>query len=350
MQSTPSTLPRRSKRQRLAELLHRCRLHRVLEPLHDRGRRPLIVLGYHRIQDPDGPLARPLDPDLVSATPADFAWQMQHLREHHSVVSLEQVMEHLRSGARLPRRATVVTFDDGFTDTYHTAFPVLQRFGIPAALFVTTDYLGSGDVFWFERVAQLVMTVPPGWLKIGEERLPVEGSDAGRHRDLRRMLATLKQMPRARREQLIVEWTAAHPDPGQLSLTDDARSIDWTQLRELAAGGLTIGSHTVSHPNLALLGKDEQLQELVDSRQLLETGLGKPVDTLAYPIGTADAFNAEVAASAERAGYHLGLTYLHGVNWQDAIEPLALRRVSIGPHITREWFAAMLSLPEWCAG
>src|SRR5690606_8243942 len=150
--------PPKSKRQRLAEALVPFAMHRMLRPLHDRSRRPLVILGYHRIRDLDGPRARPLDPDLVSATPADFDWQMRHLREHHHVVSLEQVMEHLDGGASLPRRAVAVTFDDGFTDTYHTAAPVMKRHGIPGAVFVTTDYLGSGDVFWFERVAQIVMT------------------------------------------------------------------------------------------------------------------------------------------------------------------------------------------------
>ena len=349
MQSTSPPSPRKSKRQRLAELLEGCALHRALEPLHDLGRRPLIVLGYHRIRDL-GPQAQMNDPDLVSATPDEFAWQMQHLRENHDVVSVEQIMEHLDGGTPLPKRAVAVTFDDGFADTYHTAFPILQRYGIPAAVFVTTDYLGSGDVFWFERVAQIVMTVPVRWLTLEAERLPTADDDASRHADLRRVLAALKRMAKGQREQLVASWTAQHPEPARLSPTDDARCIDWEQLHQLAGGGISIGSHTVSHPNLALLPQAEQLQELTDSRKQLTASLGKSVDTLAYPIGTAEAFNAQVAATAKQAGYRLGFTCLHGVNWQEALEPLALRRLSMGPHITREWFAAMISLPLWCAG
>lgn len=350
MQSTPPPNSRKSKRQLLAETLQRFGLPGALRPLHDRGRRPLIVLGYHRIQDLHQPRSQPLDPDLVSATPVEFAWQMQHLRQNHEVVSLEQVVQHLDGGTALPRRAVAVTFDDGFTDTYHTAFPILREYGIPAALFVTTDYLGSGDVFWFERVAQIVMTVPVRWLQLGDERLPVQDDEAARHADLRRVLAVLKRMPKARREELVSGWTAGHPDPGQLSPTDDTRSIDWSQLLTLAASGISIGSHTVSHPNLALLNAEERLQELVESRQRLTAALSRRVDTVAYPIGTEDAFNSEVAASAREAGYQLGLTYLRGVNWQGSFDRLALKRLSIGPHITREWFRAMLTLPEWCAG
>ncbi|MGH8277264.1 MAG: hypothetical protein ACRETH_11275, partial [Steroidobacteraceae bacterium] len=75
---------------------------RALRPLHDHWRASLTVLAYHRIMPADSPDAYPLDLELISATPAQFEWQMDYLRRHLHPVSLRQVVAHLDGEAPLP--------------------------------------------------------------------------------------------------------------------------------------------------------------------------------------------------------------------------------------------------------
>src|SRR5215510_12156739 len=95
----------KGKMQRLVEGAERAGLIRALRPLHDRGRASLTVLAYHRVMQADSPDSYPFDLELISATPSEFEWQMQHIREHMNPVSLGQVLAHLDGGTPLPRNA-----------------------------------------------------------------------------------------------------------------------------------------------------------------------------------------------------------------------------------------------------
>lgn len=94
--------------------------------------------------------------------------------------------------------------------------------------------------------------------------------------------------------------TGAHP------------KMDWDTLRALDTEGLvTIGSHTLSHPDdMRLLAPEQQEKELVESKALLEGELGHAVPYLAYPNGRADATTIELA---QRAGYTLAFTIANGL-------------------------------------
>jgi peptidoglycan/xylan/chitin deacetylase (PgdA/CDA1 family) len=86
-------------------------------------------------------------------------------------------------------------------------------------------------------------------------------------------------------------------------------------LSQIAERGFEIGSHTISHPNLANLSDDEVRQELVDSKKLLETKLGRAVRWFAYPFGGREHFRPEQLSLVREAGYegcvsaHYGFIY-----------------------------------------
>jgi peptidoglycan/xylan/chitin deacetylase (PgdA/CDA1 family) len=51
----------------------------------------------------------------------------------------------------------VVTFDDGYADNLHHAKPLLERYGIPATVFVTSDYIGQEHEFWGDKLERLLL-------------------------------------------------------------------------------------------------------------------------------------------------------------------------------------------------
>jgi peptidoglycan/xylan/chitin deacetylase (PgdA/CDA1 family) len=73
----------------------------------------------------------------------DFDRQMAYLVQHCRLVSLDDMMAAFRSGRQLPLRSVVVTFDDGYADNYTHAFPILRKYGVPAAIFVVHDYIAT---------------------------------------------------------------------------------------------------------------------------------------------------------------------------------------------------------------
>ncbi len=342
------SLPK-GRRQRLAETVSRLGAIRLLKPFHDRNRRSLLVLAYHRIAQVEDERSYPLDVDLISATPEGFAWQMAALREHMTPVSLTKFADVLASGEPLPPRAVAVTFDDGFCDTYEHAFPVLRAYDIPATIFVSTDHVESGEPFWFEFAAHLMLRVPPGALRVEThpEALPSGTSIEARRHGITILHKLLKAYPNEKRTALTRQWAEQFGHLVDHRVRELSGSISRDQILEMADGGIEFGSHTVTHPNLAL-ASDEQLDlELRSSKAVLEQRLGRAVRTLAYPFGVPGTYDHRVMARARSAGYSLAVSYRQGVNWPESIEPFDLRRIAIGPSITRRHFETLTALPAW---
>ena len=89
------------------------------------------ILMYHSIAD---------DPsDLHSVLPEAFEQHMQFLASKRAVVPLDQLVAGLRAEGRLPHNAVAITFDDGWDNTYTTAYPILRRYNLPATVFIIPD-------------------------------------------------------------------------------------------------------------------------------------------------------------------------------------------------------------------
>jgi peptidoglycan/xylan/chitin deacetylase (PgdA/CDA1 family) len=74
-----------------------------------------------------------------------FEEQMRYLKTHdYRVVHLRQLYEFISLRRQLPRKAVVLTFDDGYRSFLDHAYPVLKQLGFTATLFVYTDYVGAG--------------------------------------------------------------------------------------------------------------------------------------------------------------------------------------------------------------
>ena len=96
-----------------------------------------------------------VDSRSVSATPRDFAWQMDHLARHYQVIGMPQLLNAVVNGSRLPKRAALITFDDAYADFAETAWPVLKRSGLCAALFVPTGYPNHPEMpFCWDKLYQ----------------------------------------------------------------------------------------------------------------------------------------------------------------------------------------------------
>jgi peptidoglycan/xylan/chitin deacetylase (PgdA/CDA1 family) len=121
------------------------------------------------------------------------------------------------------------------------------------------------------------------------------------------------------------------------SVLGDGAFLSYQDLHGLEARGFEVASHTLTHPDLAKVpkGMDPAAyvrwvdHELVESKRLLERGLGHPVGALAWPYG---AYNPSVAAAAKRAGYRQLWSVSGGVNSTRSMDRLRLRRILLMGH------------------
>lgn len=315
-----------NKREFLARRMRDAGLLALVERL---ARRPgLLVLTYHRVGDPAG---QPYYGPVASATAGTLEAELRALRRTHRVVSADEVVARADFGFRFDGPSALVTFDDGYRDNFEVALPVLKALGVPATFFLPTDFLRSPRLPWWDHVAYVVhkTTVPvlrldwPEPVAIDLARTPraeavarVVGAYLGHQvSDERRFRAELED-----RAGVVADGAGVGRD----------LFVTWDQARALDAAGMSVGSHSVTHRNLARLGEDEQRSELVESKRILEAEMGREVTTLAYPYGWPGTFDGVTRRLAREAGYRAAFSSLEGVNRPGETDPYAVRRLGVG--------------------
>jgi peptidoglycan/xylan/chitin deacetylase (PgdA/CDA1 family) len=207
---------------------------------------------------------------------AGFEAHLLWMKDVATPISLDDAVALLESDAPIDGRYFCVTFDDGYKNCVTNALPILAEHEVPAAFFISTAFVGAAS----------------------EER----------HAALLGRIAAYDR-----------------------SLTE---FVDWDDCRQLVAAGMTIGSHTVSHPRLIELPAGEVEHELLASKQTIEHELGVECRHFSCPKGRPDLdFVADRDPPiASRAGYRSFLTTERGTVYQRQ-NPMLIRR----DHVIASW-------------
>jgi len=246
---------------------------RVLAGLRD----SVTVLCYHRVLDPDDPVRPGIHPALVTSTHV-FERQMETIAARLNPVTLSAVVRWLDGEDAIPPRAVLVTFDDGWIDTYTNAYPVMRREGIPGVVFLATGFTD---------------TKQRQWADIAYETVATRAGHAAAAREVERLKAV-----------------AACSRPVAPVESESPVNLGWPQVQEMAAGGFEFGSHTRSHMILPCEPDDDIARELRSSREDIAARLGSAPVSFAYPDGQHD---ERVAGLVEQAGYRVAFTCDEGL-------------------------------------
>lgn len=233
-----------------------------------------VVLAYHNIL-PDG--AAPVGHRALHLEQRRFSAHLDALRRTHDVVPLAAVAERSPSRAR-PRAA--ITFDDAYRGAVTVGLAEVVTRGLPATVFVAPAFVG-GRAFWWDALADPDSGVMPEVLR--DEALErLAGDDAA-----------------------VRAWA---PGAGlrETPVPDYARVADQRELLAAASlPGVTLASHSWSHPNLARLDSAALHEQLTRPLEWLRQRFAAAViPWLSYPYGIS---SPEVEAAAARAGYRAAL-------------------------------------------
>lgn len=203
-----------------------------------------VVLCYHSVHP---------HKTFASLTPELFERHLEWLGSSCDVRPLREAFCSVRrnhGNNKLP--VVALTFDDGYADNYEYAFPLLNKYQIPATFFLTAGFIEKD----------------------------------------RRVLERFRML--------------------RQSDSEDTRPLEWSQIREMTSAGIQFGAHTYSHPNLGRLSRAAACVELRCSREIIEDRLGRPIRLMAYPFGKPTRhFTAETMALAAETGYEYAAAVLY---------------------------------------
>jgi peptidoglycan/xylan/chitin deacetylase (PgdA/CDA1 family) len=285
----------------------------------------LLALNYHRIGVGED---SPYDSGVFSATAEEFDAHVRFLKRHFHVARLDEAIEVVE-GARKPRGTVVLlTFDDGYLDNYEIAFPVLSAHGVQGVFFLPTSFIGTNRIPWWDLIASIIkrsrksafqLSYPSfhqfdiardGVLAVVEQVLWVFKREAAE--DTECFLTALEEA-----------CDSPRPDECQRCF------LNWEEASAMLRGGMAIGSHTHNHEILSRLSEEQQLEELVSSKGILEQRLGVPIHAVSYPVGLPESFSSATQAAAERARYRAAFSFYGGCNSFGATERYDVRRYAV---------------------
>lgn len=240
------------------------------------------VLAYHGVSEsPHSP--------VMHVSPRRLREQLEYLHARYEVLTLAELLRRWRGG-RTTRGCVAVTFDDAHVGVVEHAGPILRELGVPATIFVSSEFSRLGAEFWWDvaerdRLQQggRPWTAMPALLGLE----PLSSSDAG-------AMATVRERVLGGNGGRWVEPLGAAPAASAW------RAARFDELRDLARNPMIdFGVHTVTHPALPMLSRDEQVRELREGHRALEAmGLPRVQPVVAYPYGLYDRTTIEAAREA----------------------------------------------------
>lgn len=279
-------------------------------------RNKAVVLMYHRVLTRDERAQTGSHPGIVVDCEA-FAKQMAFLKRRFKVLSLEEFADRMERKVSFDNASCLITFDDGWRDNFSHALPILQRYELPAVVYLPVNFIGGRRLFWQEHLTHLTL-----------QAVMQARSEPGCRERLRKLLALacLEVMldlpdrdPRpaimeaVRRQKglatSVIETTIASL-AGELGVQKDGDEIldgflDWEQVKSMARQGIAFGGHGAEHRILTFVSATEAREEIRTAKKILEGRLPENVPTFSYPNGN---WSPDVVKLVKESGYRLAFT------------------------------------------
>lgn len=300
----------------LSKFLFFSQLYRISRYLH---KRKVIILAYHGFTNKK--IHHGIENVQGLHINADkFKSQIEYLKKHYNIISLEQLAKFYTDGIKLPNNSVVITIDDGYKSTYTLAYPILKQLNVPTTIFPSTNFIDKKEVLWIDRIEYAISKTKADNLKlhIGKEILSFDFPNPdSKETCYKAIFPKLKLIPQESRADIIenLEFSLEQKLSITSATTDIYHSLEWGEIREMTMNRLiSAGSHTCSHIILTRSTPENIEKELSLSKQIIENQTKMTCSSFCYPNGETGDFNHETKELLKKSGYSCGLTSVWGIN------------------------------------
>lgn len=305
---------------------------------------PAVVLLYHRVTDLS------LDPQQLAVSPENFDRHLEHLRERYTLLTIDEFTNIITNRRKMPKRAVVLTFDDGYADNFYEARPILERHNAQALFYIATALLDTPYEFWWDDLERILLTgyTFPERLSLRHTQLTLdirtdtEETRQHAYQQLQPLIKALTAAPRTEVMRLLHAWRglpAAGRTTHRMMTTDELRRFSQSP-------AVVVGAHTHTHSRLKICPPQEQSTEILTSKKMLEDLLQQPIEHFSYPFGTKDDYSDVTREICRQAGFRIVSANYHNQvhSWHD---PMALPRMLVRNWPLEKFQEQMKSFFHW---
>jgi len=305
----------------------------------------LTVVTYHgvfpkkyKVED------RLFDGNLIRSY--EFQEQLRLLKSNYNVIRPEEFNACFERDDSLPPNSILITCDDGLLNNVTEMLPILKHEGLSCLFFITTESAKSFlPILWHEELYLMLKRAlrDLAGAKVKNGNLPREA--------WWKFIKEFSRVGQGNRQEVIDrlrQELGLKKDWGTFirenqALKERFMLLSLPDLELLRNAGMTLGSHTCTHPILSLLPRNVAQYEIEASRHNLEHELGVRVWALSYPFGDPASVTSREMSIAEHAGYRCGFINYGGLVASAKESPFCLQRVHVSADMTLAEFEAHVS-------
>ena len=270
----------------------------------------LVVLMYHGIVK-----EQPNIPDWCLVTAENFESQLIELKRHFNILPLSEAIQKLQDG-EIDGPTAAITFDDGYKNNHDLAWPVLERLEVPATIYLSTNLIDSQSSIWTARLqsafCQTLVTVL-NWRQHAFNLSTIDGKKTA--------VSSIKKILKTEHYQVIADETALiekalfPKTEAPKRIIEDYQILSSVMIKEMATSNLIeFGAHTLNHPILSRLSREEQTMEISQSVDRVGELTGKPCTLFAYPNGSREDYSDITVEILEQLSINCSFSTSSGVN------------------------------------
>jgi len=274
------------------------------------NRNKLIVLMYHGVTDKNTPRGSVQNYDGKHVFVEKFEKQIRMLSKRYTPISLDNLNVWLLNGKKLPRNPILFTFDDGYKNNHDVVYPILNKYNIPAIIFICPHLVTK--INWPDSIENLLTQTNKNHVS-----LTLRGKNL--QFDLTTDAKKIKSIIKIKKEPSIIPSEERNKKiEDMIKITKIKQNfvhghslMCWDEIKELSRNNIAIQSHSLTHPIMSMENVSILEKEFADSKKIIEQKLNNKVTAFAYPNG---AFNDTVKELARKTGYLFAFSTKQGKN------------------------------------
>ena len=300
-----------------------------------RARKHSFILMYHRVL-PEGDCTNAQANHALNVSTLHFDSHLSYLKQWFEIVPLSDLVKlNLDKNFSGSRPKLAITFDDGWYDNYHHAWPILKKHNLPATIFLVSDYIGTSKKLWWSAMEKHYAALGNPEMRNWIDDLKTAASKLG-FMSIYSALEDLRDTHNLTPDDVIhqlkaIEYGALEEFAQSLCTDEQAfegpEIIDWDQAREMQSSCIEFGAHTQRHELLTLLS-DSQIRDTVlgSARSLQTEGLNL-IEIFSYPNGDT---NDRVKRTVSDTGFKCAVGTKRGTISPNNMNLMELPRINIG--------------------